>query len=120
MRRLLILVFCLLLPLQGFAAWQVSASPCPMLGMMTMADDASEMAEFLAEAMEDCCNDMATFELTGQPCKGVQSCVAPAAGLLSFASLLTEMPVASDPPAPVWRSLPLGATSRLWRPPTSV
>lgn len=120
MRRLLILVLCLLLPLQGFAAWQVPASPCSMLGMMDMADESSEMAESLAEAMEDCCNDMATFERTGQPCKSVQSCVAPAAGLPSFPSLVAQTPVTQDPLAPAWRSLPPGATTRLWRPPTSV
>lgn len=120
MRRLLVLVLCLLLPVQGIAAWQVPASPCPMQGMMTVVEDADEMAESLAEAMEDCCNDMATFELTGQPCKSVQSCVSPAAGLPSFPTLMAQTPVTQDPQAPAWRSLPPGATSRLWRPPTSV
>ncbi|WP_300653918.1 hypothetical protein [Hydrogenophaga sp.] len=118
MRRLLVLVLCLLLPLQGFAAVQGVAAPCPMQGMMAMADEAGEMAESLA--MDDCCNDMATFERTGQPCKAVQSCVAPAAGLPSFPSLVAQTPVTQDPQAPAWRSLPPGATSRLWRPPTSV
>jgi len=120
MSRLLILVMCLLLPLQGFAAVQGVAAPCPMQGMMAMADEAGEMEESLAEAMDDCCNDMATFERTGQPCKSVQSCVAPAAGLPCFPSLVAQAPVAQDPEAPAWRSLPPGATSRLWRPPTSV
>ena len=120
MRRLLVLVLCLLLPLQGFAAWQVPASPCPMQGMMAMADEVDGMAESLAEAMDDCCNDMATFESTGQPCKSIQICVVPAAGLPSFPSLVALTPVIQDPQAPAWRSLPPGATSRLWRPPTSV
>lgn len=120
MRRLLVLVLCLLLPLQGFAAVQGVAAPCPMQGMMAMAEEAGEMEESLAEAMDDCCNDIATFERTGQPCKSVQSCVAPAAGLSSFPSLGTQTPVTQDPQAPAWRSLPPGATSRLWRPPTSV
>ena len=120
MCRLLVLVLCLLLPLQGFAAWQVPASPCPMQDMMTMADEAGETADTLAEAMKDCCNDMATFELTGQPCKSVQSCAAPAAGMPTFPSLVALTPVTQDPQAPTWRSLPPGATSLLWRPPTSV
>jgi hypothetical protein len=120
MRRVLVLFLCLLVPLQGFSAWQVPASPCPMQGMMAMAAEAGETAETLAEAMEDCCNDMATFERTGQPCKSVQSCVAPAAGLPSFPSLVVLTPVTQDPQAPAWRSLPPGATTRLWRPPTSV
>lgn len=120
MRHLLVLVLCLLLPLQGFAAMQSIAALCPMQGMMSMADEAGEMEESLAEAIEDCCNDMATFDLTGQPCKGVQSCVAPVVGLPSFPSLVVQPPVTQDPQALAWRSLPQGATSRLWRPPTSV
>lgn len=120
MRYTLVLVLCLLLPLQGFAAWQVPASPCPMQGMMAMANDADGMAASLVEAMEDCCNDMATFERTVQPCKSIQSCAAPAAGMPTFPSLVALTPVTQDPQAPAWRSLPPGATSRLWRPPTSV
>jgi len=120
MRCLLVLVLCLLLPLQGFAAVQGVAAPCPMQGMMAMADEAGEMAESLAETMDDCCNDMVTFERTGQPCKSVQSCVTSAAGLPSFPSLVAQTPVTQDPQAPAWLSLPPGATSRIWRPPTSV
>ncbi|HMP11628.1 hypothetical protein, partial [Hydrogenophaga sp.] len=106
MRRLLVLVLYLLLPLQGLAAWQVPVPPCPMQGMMAMADEVDGMAESLAEAMDDCCNDMATFESTGQPCKSIQSCVVPAVGLPSFPSLVAQTPVTQDPQAPVWRSLP--------------
>jgi hypothetical protein len=120
MRRVLVLVLCLLLPLQGFAARQLPVSPCPMQEMMVMGDEAGEMAETLAEAMEDCCNDLATFERTGQACKSVQSCVAPSAGLPTFPTLLAQTAVSQDPEEPAWRSLPAGATSRLWRPPTSV
>ena len=120
MRRLLVLVLCLLLPLQGFAAWQAPSSPCPMQGMMAMADEDGEKLESLVGAVEDCCNDMATFELTGQPCKSVQGCVVPAAGLPAFPSLVVLTPVTQDPLAPSWRSLPPGASSRHWRPPTSV
>ncbi len=120
MRRVLVLVLCLLLPLQGFAAWQMPASPCPMQGMMSMADETGEMEESLADAMEDCCNDMATFERTGQPCKSVQSCAAPAAGMPTFPSLAARTPVTQDPEPPAWRTLPPGATMRHWRPPTSV
>lgn len=105
MSRLFVLFLCMLLPLQGFAAWQVPASLCPMQGTMAMAD---------------CCNDMDTFERTGQPCKSVQSCASPAAGLFSLPSLEARTLKTQDPQAPAWRSLSLGATSRLWRPPTSV
>ena len=106
MGRLLVLVLCLLLPLQGFAAVQGFAAPCPMQGMMAMSDEPDVMAATLAEAVEDCSNNMATFERTGQPCKSVQSCVAPAAGLSSFPSLVAQAPVTQAPQAPAWRSLP--------------
>ena len=46
----LVLVLCLLLPLQGFAAWQTPASPCPMVGMMALADEVDGMAESLTVA----------------------------------------------------------------------
>ena len=120
MRRLLVLILCLLLPLQGFAATQVVAAPCPMQGVMAMDADVADLAGDMADAMEECCNDLTTFERTGQPCKSVQSCAAPAAGLSSFPSLVALSPVTQNPQAPNWRSLPPGATSRLWRPPTSV
>lgn len=90
-----------------------------MQGMMSMPDEAGEMAEALAIAMEDCCNDMATFERTGQPCKSVQNCVSPAAGMPVFSSIGAQIPVTQDPEAPTWRNSPSGAISRLWRPPTS-
>lgn len=85
-----------------------------------MADEAGVTTETLAEAMEDCCNDLATFERTGQPCKSIQSCAAPAAGMPSFPPLVVQTQVTQQPQAPVWRTVPPGATSRLWRPPTSV
>ncbi|MBT9465396.1 hypothetical protein [Hydrogenophaga sp.] len=120
MRRLLVLFLCLLLPLQGSAAWQVPALPCPMQEMMAMDDQAGEIADTLVEAMDDCCNDLATFERTGQPCKSIQSCATPAAGMPSVPSLAALTSVTQDPRAPAWRNLPPGATTRLWRPPTSV
>lgn len=120
MSRLFVLFLCMLLPLQGFAAWQVPASLCPMQGTMAMAEQDGDMTDTLVGAMADCCNDMATFERTGQPCKSVQSCASPAAGLFSLPSLEARTLKTQDPLAPAWRSLSLGATSRLWRPPTPV
>ncbi|MDP2017325.1 hypothetical protein [Hydrogenophaga sp.] len=116
MRRLLVLILCLLMPLQGFAALQVAAAPCPMQGMMTMDMGATNMAD----AMEDCCNDLATFERTGQACKTGQECTAPAVWMPPFQPVEFKALAAQDLTAPVWRSPPPGATSRLWRPPTSV
>lgn len=88
-----------------------------MQDMMVTADEAGETADTLAEAMKDCCNDVATFERTGQPCKSPQSCAA--AGMATLPHPVVLTPVTLDPQAPIWRCLPPGATSRLWRPPAS-
>lgn len=114
---MLLLILCVLLPLQGFAVWQGPVSPCPMQDMMVMPNEAGETADTLAEAMKDCCNDVATFERTGQPCKSPQSCAA--AGMATLLHPVVLTPVTLDPQAPIWRCLPPGATSRLWRPPAS-
>jgi len=120
MRRLLVLFLCLLLPLQGFAAQPVTSAPCPMQDMMSMDSGVGVAPESMAEAMEDCCNDLATFERTGQACKSAQACVAPAAAWPSLSALVALAQVTQGPQAPAWRSLPPGASTRLWRPPTSV
>lgn len=120
MRRIAVLILCLLLPLQGFAALHVVDAPCPMQEMMAMNSVDGDGAETLPEAMNDCCNDPATFEHTGQPCKSVQSCTAPAAWILPFRPVVFMARATQDLWAPLWRSLTPGATARLWRPPTSV
>ncbi len=82
MRRLLALVLCLLIPLQGFAAPRTEEPPCPMQAMMAMQPDIGDAIDVTAQAddgMPDCCNDLATFEHTGQACKTGQACAAPAA-----------------------------------------
>ena len=125
MRRLLVLVLCLLLPLQGFAALRVVAVPCPMQAGMGMNVDMVEMVDIvdlvdLAEAMQDCCNDAATFERTGELCKPGQSLHVPAVWLPPFALLEFQAQAAPSLGEPVWRMHPPGQPSRLWRPPTSV
>lgn len=116
MRRLLALVLCLLMPLQGFAALQVVAVPCPMQAGMSMNVDMVD----LIDAMEDCCNDAATFERTGELCKLGQSLHAPAVWLAPFAPLEFQAQATPSLRDPVWRMHPPGQPSRLWRPPTSV
>jgi len=106
--------------LQGFTASQVTSAPCPMQGMMSVVGAGGDESVDTVETMEDCCNDMATFERTGQSCKSAQSCATPAAGTPSFAASAAPTQVTQDPQGPVWRSLPPGLTKRLWRPPTSV
>lgn len=74
----------------------------------------------LAEAMEDCCNDAATFESTGEMCKRGQSLQAPSAWIRPVALLEFQAHATRSLREPDWRGLPPGATTRLWRPPTSV
>lgn len=119
MRLLLTLVLCLLMPLQGFAALQGLAVPCPMQAGMSMNVDIADMVD-LADALEDCCNDAATLERTGELCKPGQSLHGPAVWLPPFAPLEFQVQVASSLREPVWRMHPPGQPPRLWRPPTSV
>lgn len=120
MRRLLILVLCLLMPLQGFAALQVAAAPCPMEGMMAMEDGTSGMAQTLADAMEDCCNDLATFQHTGQACKTGQACAAPAVWMPPVGVPRFEPLAAAAPPTPTLRTRAPGVPASLWRPPSLI
>lgn len=119
MRRLLALVLCLLMPLQGFAALQVVAVPCPVQAGMTMQVDLEDMAD-LADAMEGCCHDAATAERTGERCKPGQSLHTPVAWLPPFAPLEFQARATPSLRDPVWRVHPPGQPSRLWRPPASV
>lgn len=116
MRRLLALVLCLLIPLQGFAALQVVAVPCPMQSGMTMSVDVSD----LADALQDCCNDAAAFERTGQACKPGQNHAAPAACMPPLQTLEFQVQAAPLLSETVWRAPPPVQPSRIWRPPTSV
>lgn len=67
----------------------------------------------------DCCNDMATFLLTGQACKTGQDCQAPLTALL--------LPQAEDVAAAVRQTVsmahqpmaPSALALAVWRPPSS-
>ncbi|MCU0955779.1 MAG: hypothetical protein MUF55_00230 [Hydrogenophaga sp.] len=116
MRRVLVLFLCLLMPLQGYAALDMETAPCPMQSMMDMESDSNA----LAQAMDDCCNDLATFERTGEACKSDLACAAPVAwsAPLQALAFLAQAPHALS--APAWRSLPPGSFTPLWRPPASI
>lgn len=116
MRRLILLVLCLLMPLQGQPAVAAEAAPCPMQGMMDMDADTGP----LTQGMTDCCNDLATFERTGEACKTSQACSAPAAGSAPCCALVLLAQAVHLPAPPVWRTLPPGLPTALWRPPASI
>lgn len=85
-----------------------------------MGADAGIPMDMLLEAMDDCCNDLDTFQRTGQLCKGVPMGTAQVADISSFPTLTTAPRLTQVPSEPRWRSLPPGATTRLWRPPSSL
>ena len=121
MRLWLALILSASFALQGWAATQVLDLPCPMESEMAaaMAQGDGQVQPSAGDAMlGDCCNDMATFFLTGQACKTGQDCQAPLSAMfLPFASraaplLSHTVPVASTPAA--LSALPVA----VWRPPT--
>ena len=75
MRLFLALLLCLALPLQGWGGGLRLQPPCPMEAAMTMQGDSFHAGQ--AMAMDDCCNDAETFQLTGKMCKTGQECQAP-------------------------------------------
>lgn len=119
MRRLLVLILCLLIPLQGFAAVPSVVVPCPMMSM-DMDMDMDMDVDGIAGTMDDCCNDLATVERTGQSCKTGQACAAPVAWMPPLPSWAFQTRAGQQPTAPVWRGLLPAVTARLWRPPTSL
>jgi hypothetical protein len=120
MRVWLVLILTLSFALQGWAAAPSSNALCPMQADMAMAV-ADLAADQTADGTmtEDCCNDMASFLLTGQSCKTGQDCQAPLTALLL--PLPEKAAVAVRQTAPVLQSLaaPSATVVAVWRPPTS-
>jgi hypothetical protein len=114
-RRLLTLLLCACLALQGTGMATASDAPCPMeadMEAMVLAGDLD------ITGLPDCCNDMQTWVETGHLCKPGLDCAglvvwapAPSTGTVAAAS-------ASDRvarPSPMAVSAPPGVP---WRPPT--
>ena len=121
MRAWLFVILTLSFALQGWAAAQPSIAPCPMeAGMATAMVDMAAHQTAEGSMSDDCCNDMATFLLTGQACKTGQDCQAPVTALLL--PLPEETAVAAvRQTAPVLQILaaPSATVVAVWRPPTS-
>ena len=73
-----------------------------------------------ADGMPDCCNDLATFERTGQACKTGQACTALAVWMPPVDVLRFEPLAAAAPPMPILRARAPGAPASLWRPPSLI
>lgn len=93
-----------------------------MQAMMATQLDASNAADVDAQAtaLLDCCNDLGTFERTGQACKTGQACTAPAAWMPPVGVPQFESMAAADPPTPILRARAPGAPASLWRPPSLI
>lgn len=120
MRAWLFVTLCLSFALQGWAAAPSLSAPCPMEAetVMTMAHMAlDQTADDTLSG--DCCNDMATFLLTGQACKTGQHCQAPLTALLLPLPEKSMVAVVRQT-VPVLQSLaaPSAIVVAVWRPPT--
>lgn len=68
MRLVVAFFLCLSISLQGWAAAAGVQAPCPMGEMMAMQDSMSANGDIEQTAdLGDCCNDPATYALTGKP-----------------------------------------------------
>jgi hypothetical protein len=117
LRRLVIVLFCLALPLQGVAAAFAANAACPDEAMMTEQLVAGELS---VDDLHDCCNDVETIARTGKPCKTGQQCHVPAGSVVPDVPHVTHVPPAhavadlgaSAPPASVFAAP--------WRPPAPI
>lgn len=115
MRRLLTLLLCACMAMQGVGAVMASEAPCPMEAEMVAMVVAGELD---AEDLPDCCHDLQTWVETGHLCKPGLECAgmtawAPAPGLVRLAAVSDADRACR--PGPTARSAPAGAP---WRPPS--
>lgn len=114
-RTLLLLILCLAIPLQGFAALVALEPHCPMeavsMGSMDDADDSM---------LHDCCNDEETAAKTGKLCKTGQECSSGAQCLLFPSVMPAVAPVDAERFSLISPFIPLLSAAGLWRPPTQL
>lgn len=117
LRPFLLMLLCLVAPLQGIADVHLLSAPCPMEQSDRMAQ--MQMADMDTQAMadHDCCNDVETVAKTGKICKTGQDCPVSALYPASLAISLSVMVA----PTTLHPSLVLSVrsfdASSVWRPP---
>lgn len=116
MRTLLLLILCLVLPLQGVAAVVAFEPRCPMA--MPACADAEAVSD--DAATRDCCNDADTVAKTGKLCKTGQECSSGAQCLLLPPVAHAVAPVAAERFALLSPFIPSLFPAGLWRPPTQL
>jgi hypothetical protein len=116
LRRLLSLLLCVCLSLQGAGLALASEPACPMEAAM---QDMVSAGELDPADLSDCCNDLQTWAETGQLCKSSVDCQ----GLMTWAPAPGAMVVArapaSDPPWAPSTATFAAPTGAPWRPPTA-
>lgn len=113
MRTLLLLILCLVLPLQGFAALVAFEPHCPM-AMPACADAEAVSDDAMAR---DCCNDADTAAKTGKLCKTGQECSSGAQCLLLPPVVHAVAPAATERFALISPFIRTLSPAGLWRPP---
>lgn len=116
MRTFLLLILCLAIPLQGFAALAVFEPPCPMESSTTV--DATDVAD--GSMAHDCCNNADTFAKTGKICKTGQECQSSSQGPIFMLNTRLPSPDHSVRFPPIALSVHSFDPSDLWRPPAQV
>jgi hypothetical protein len=118
-RRWLLLLICLALPLQPPAfATQAQPPCCPMAAQMAAQLAAGELA---AAELPACCNDAAAFALTGQTCPSGQECClnSPVAVPISPVTRAV-LPLDQAPPPAATAPWSPGSLASPWHPPRSL
>ncbi|MGQ3055348.1 MAG: hypothetical protein ACT6S0_26465 [Roseateles sp.] len=115
-RRVLLILVCLGLALQGGAVRALEKAPCPMEAEMQTLPTAGD--PYPAE-LADCCNDMQTYAATGHLCKlGTDCNTPPAMAPASKPGTAGAAAASSGPQAGLVSALSApGATP--WRPPAT-
>lgn len=117
MRRFVVFFVLFGLCFQAPGAFTIEPPDCPMAHMMQTA---SASGEDITAALPDCCNDLATYDATGQACKLGADCSLP--GALAFVPTIRTAIIDGS-------SKPFGAAHALarvapiappWRPPAAL
>ncbi|WP_137938106.1 hypothetical protein [Chitinivorax sp. B] len=111
-RFFLLVVLTISLPFAGRADARAVTDACPMLSMGAPVQ--------LDAGQASCCNDLATAQKTGHPCKVGQDCKAGSA--TQAIELMTGSPVLGSTPLVQTLSHPLSSAdlAGCWRPPRSL
>ncbi len=118
LRRLIALLVCLTISLQGWAVTGGAAAPCPMQQATEMAASQGTSGDVDQSRMGDCCNDELTFAQTGEPCKSAEPCHAPLLWVPARSEAAPQPAPASGAVAYLPPSAPDDPAASVWRPPS--